>query len=429
MSRSLKEIALRPGKVARAAGSGASVPVECCQVCGHAPLSKVLSLGYMPPVNQMVAVGEVPRQQPWFPTDLMHCAECELVQLGLAVDPVIIFPPEYPYTSGTTKLLRDNFAELYCEASAMLKLAAQDLVIDIGSNDGTLLSNFKKHRILGIEPTEVGKIADGRGVPTLMRYFAPAVAAEVKREHGPARVVTAANCFAHIEDVHSIVQGILDLLAPDGVFISESHYLIGLLDRLQYDTVYHEHLRYYSLTSLANLLSMHGLEVFHARAIPTHGGSIRVYAARQGAWPVDESVAKMLAAEPRGEAMLARLKRFRNDVMLSKLRLLAMIRELKEQGARICGISAPSRASTLVNYLGLDEAIIDYVCEIAGSLKIGKCMPGTSIPVVEESRLFSDQPDCAVIFSWHIADELAPKLRAKGYRGKLVTPLPVPRGL
>src|SRR6185312_228689 len=312
MSRPLKEIALRPGKVARAAGSGASVPVECCQVCGHAPLSKVLSLGYMPPVNQMVAVGEVPRQQPWFPTDLMHCAECELVQLGLAVDPVIIFPPEYPYTSGTTKLLRDNFAELYCEASGMLKLAAQDLVIDIGSNDGTLLSNFKKHRILGIEPTEVGKIADGRGVPTLMRYFAPAVAAEVKREHGPARVVTAANCFAHIEDVHSIVQGILDLLAPDGVFISESHYLIGLLDRLQYDTVYHEHLRYYSLTSLANLLSMHGLEVFHARAIPTHGGSIRVYAARQGARPVDESVAKMLAAEPRGEAMLARLKRFRN---------------------------------------------------------------------------------------------------------------------
>jgi hypothetical protein len=429
MSRSRKEIALLPGKVARAAGSGASVPVECCQVCGHAPLSKVLSLGYMPPVNQMVAVGEVPQQQPWFPTDLLHCAECDLVQLGLAVDPVIIFPPEYPYTSGMTKLLRDNFTELYCEASAMLKLAPQDLIIDIGSNDGTLLSNFKKHRILGIEPTEVGKIASGRGVPTLMRYFTPAVAAEVKREHGPARVVTAANCFAHIEDVHSIVQGILDLLAPDGVFISESHYLIGLLDRLQYDTIYHEHLRYYSLTSLANLLSMHGLEVFHARAIPTHGGSIRVYAARQGTRPVDDSVAKLLAAEPRGEAMLARLKSFRNDVMLSKLRLLAMIRELKEQGARICGISAPSRASTLVNYLGLDEAIIDYVCEIAGSLKIGKCMPGTSIPVIEESRLFSDQPDCAVVFSWHIADELAPKLRAKGYRGKLVTPLPVPREL
>jgi hypothetical protein len=213
------------------------------------------------------------------------------------------------------------------------------------------------------------------------------------------------------------------------VFISESHYLIGLLDRLQYDTIYHEHLRYYSLTSLVNLLQMHGLEVFHARPIPTHGGSIRVYAARRGVRPVNDSVAKMLSTEPRGEAMRARLERFRHDVMLSKLRLLAMVREFKEEGARICGISAPSRASTLVNYLGFDEAIIDYVCEIAGSLKIGKCMPGTSIPVVEESRLFADQPDCAVIFSWHIADELAPKLRAKGYRGKLVTPLPVPREL
>jgi hypothetical protein len=422
---------LVPTKVARAAGTGASVPVECCQVCGHAPLTKVLSLGYMPPVNQMVAIGEVPRQQPRFPTNLLHCPKCDLVQLGLVVDPVIIFPPDYPYTSGTTKLLRDNFTELYREASAMLKLGPRDLVIDIGSNDGTLLANFKDggHRVLGIEPTEVGAIAVRRGIPTLADYFTPALAREVKREHGPARVVTAANCFAHIEDIHSVVEGILDLLAADGVFISESHYVIALIDKLQYDTIYHEHLRYYSLSSLAQLLQMHGLEVFHARPIPSHGGSIRVYAARPGAQAVRESVAKLRAGEPRGEAMLARLKGFGEAVMLSKLRLLAMIRDLKEQGARICGISAPSRASTLVNYLGLDAAIIDYVCEIAGSLKIGKYMPGTSIPVVEEARLFADQPECAIIFSWHIADELAPKLRANGYRGKLVTPLPVPREL
>jgi SAM-dependent methyltransferase len=422
---------LFPTKVARAAGSGGSVPVECCQVCGHAPLSKVLSLGYMPPVNQMVPIGEPSRQQPWFPTELLHCSQCELTQLGLAVDPVIIFPPEYPYTSGTTKLLRDNFADLYREASDMLKLAPSDLVIDIGSNDGTLLGNFKKggHRVLGIEPTEVGKIAVARGVPTLEGYFTPSLASEVKREHGPARVVTAANCFAHIEDIHSVVEGILDLLAPDGIFISESHYLIPLLDRLQYDTIYHEHLRYYSLGSLAHLLQMHGLEVFHARPIPSHGGSIRVYAGRRGLQPVNASVAKMRAAEPGGPAMLTRLKAFATAVMMSKLTLLAMIRDLKESGARICGISAPSRASTLVNYVGLDEAIIDYVCEIAGSLKIGKYMPGTSIPVVEESRLFADQPECAIIFSWHIAEEIAPKLRANGFRGKLVTPLPVAREL
>ncbi|HEX3709661.1 MAG TPA: class I SAM-dependent methyltransferase [Pseudolabrys sp.] len=422
---------MRPTKVARAAGSGGSVPVECCQVCGSTQLDDVLSLGYMPPVNQMVPIGQVPRQQPWFPTNLLHCRACDLVQLGLAVDPVIIFPPEYPYTSGTTKLLRDNFADLQRESAAMLGLGNSDLVVDIGSNDGTLLSNFKTagNRVLGIEPTDVGDIANSRGIPTIKRYFGVEAAREVKREHGPASVVTAANCFAHIEDVHAIVDGIVEMLKDDGVFISESHYLIGLIDTLQYDTVYHEHLRYYSVTSLKHLLEMHDLEVFHARPIPSHGGSIRVYAARKGKHTVQDSVRRMLAGEPRGEALAKRLAAFNRDVVLSKLRLLSMLRDLKEKGARIAGISAPSRASTLVNYVGLDEGIIDYVCEIPGSLKIGKCMPGTAIPVVDETKLFSDQPDCAVIFSWHIADELAPKLKAKGFRGQLITPLPVPRVL
>ena len=240
---------MRPSKVARAAGTGASVPIESCQVCGHAPLDAVLSLGFMPPVNQMVPIGQVPRQLPWFPTTLLHCRNCDLVQLGLAVDPTIIFPPEYPYTSGTTKLLRDNFADLQRESAAMLGLGEKDLVVDIGSNDGTLLSNFKNggQRVLGIEPTDVGDIANQRGIQTIKRYFGVDVAREVKRDFGAASVVTAANCFAHIEDVHAIVDGIVEMLKPDGVFISESHYLIPLLDTLQYDTIYHEHLRYYSL--------------------------------------------------------------------------------------------------------------------------------------------------------------------------------------
>jgi hypothetical protein len=420
-----------PTKIARGAGTGGSVPVEQCQICGSSSLDYVLSLGYMPPVNQMVPIGQVPRQQPWFPTDLLHCRTCDLVQLGLAVDPVIIFPPEYPYTSGTTKLLRDNFADLQRESAEVLGLTDKDLVVDIGSNDGTLISNFQKagNRILGIEPTDVGDIANARGIPTIKRYFGKAAAQEVVGTHGKAKVITAANCFAHIEDVHAIVEGILEMLADDGAFISESHYLIPLLDTLQYDTVYHEHLRYYSLTSLKHLLEMHGLEVFHARPIPSHGGSIRVYAGRKGKRPVQASVQRMLDAEPKGEAMAKRLKQFKHDVLLTKLRLLAMLRDLKEQNARVVGISAPSRASTLFNYVGLDDGIIDYVCEIPGSLKIGKCMPGTAIPVVDEERLFKDQPEAAVIFSWHIADELAPKLRAKGYKGKLISPLPEPRYL
>jgi hypothetical protein len=403
--------------------------VSSCQVCGDASLKSVLFLGYMPPVNQMRIIDQVLGEQPSYPTNLLYCSKCELVQLGLAVDPRILFPPGYPYTSGTTRILRENFAELHQEACAMLALKPEHLIIDIGSNDGTLLSNFKEHghKVLGIEPTDVGKLAQQRGIPTEIQYFGSEVARKVHAEHGPAKVVTATNCFAHIEDVHAITEGIVELLGEKGVFVSESHYLIGLLDRLQYDTIYHEHLRYYSLHSLRYLLHMHGLEVFHARRIPTHGGSIRVYAARKGDYPVRESVEQILRAEPRGSQMTERLEHFRRDVMLSKLRLLAMLADIKAAGGRVGGISAPSRASTLVTYVGLDDAVVDYVVEIKGSLKIGKYMPGTLIPVVEESRLFQDQPDYALIFSWHIAEELVPKLRERGYKGKFLVPLPEPR--
>ena len=404
--------------------------MSSCQGCGNGDLKPVLFLGYMPPVNQMRLIGQVPAEQPSYPTSLLFCAKCELVQLGLAVDPKILFPPGYPYTSGTTRILRENFAELHRESCEMLGLKPEHLVIDIGSNDGTLLSNFKEHghKVLGIEPTDVGKLAQQRGIPTVIQYFSPEVARKVRSEHGSAKIVTATNCFAHIEDVHAVTGGIVEMLGEKGVFISESHYLIGLLDRLQYDTIYHEHLRYYSLHSLQHLLEMHGLEVFHARQIPTHGGSIRVYAARKGDYPVRASVEEVLRGEPHGPDMLERLQRFRHEVMLSKLRLLAILADVKA-GARVCGISAPSRASTLVTYLGLDDAIVDYVVEIKGSLKIGKYMPGTLIPVVEESRLFEDQPEYAIIFSWHIAEELIPKLRERGYKGKFIVPLPAPRVL
>lgn len=414
---------------ALAAGTGSSVVIRACQICGNGELEKVLFLGYMPPVNTMHRVGETPQEQPSYPAGLLYCPECELVQLGLAIDPHVLFPSDYPYTSGTTKILRENFANLHAECCGFLALGPSDLIVDIGSNDGTLLSNFKScgHRVLGIEPTEVGRLALDRGIPTVLRYFRPEVARQIRAEHGQARIITATNCFAHIEDIHAILEAISGLLSDNGVFVSESHYLIGLLDRLQYDTVYHEHLRYYSLHSLKHLLEMHGLQVIDSHPIPTHGGSIRVYAARPGAYPIQSRVQEMLAGEPIGKAMRIRLANFRHDTMLSKLQLLSLVRDVKEKGARVCGISAPSRASTLINYVGLDDSIVDYVVEIKGSLKIGRYIPGTMIPVVEESRIFEEQPDYAIIFSWHIADELAGKLRERGYKGKFIVPLSQPR--
>lgn len=404
--------------------------VERCQICDNNNLEPILFLGYLPPVNKMNIVGSRPYEQPSYPAQLLYCPNCHLVQLGLVVNPKILFPSEYPYTSSTTKILRDNFAELYEECKALVSLDKKDLVVDIGSNDGNLLSNFRsEHRVLGITPEEIGKIAIGRGIPTIIDYFTKKVVDKIKSEHGEAKIITATNVFAHIDNVNEILDYVIELLKEDGVFISESHYLMSLIETLQYDTIYHEHLRYYSLHSLKFLLEKHGLEIIHAKQIPTHGGSIRVYVARKGIYPVEETVSLLLQKEKEIVLNKENLFEFKNKIVISKLELHTLLCEIKKQHkrSRIYGVGAPSRASTLINYVGIDDGIVDCVTEIKGSHKIGKYIPGTLIPVVEESKLFEDQPEYVMLLSWHIADELVPKLKEKGYNGEFIIPLPYPR--
>jgi len=410
-----------------AAGTNSSVVVEGCQVCDSADLETVIFIGYLPPVNTMPAIGSRPAEQPAYPAEVLRCRECQLVQIGLIVDPAILFPPSYPYTSGTTKILRENFAELAQEVSQLYPLKSSDLVVDVGSNDGTLLSNFARtSRVYGIEPTNAGKLALDRGINTQIAFFNRNAVRIALPTQGRAKIITATNVFAHIEDVHEIIDCILELLQEDGIFISESHYLLPLIETLQYDTIYHEHLRYYSVTALKYLLEMHGMEIIHAKPIPTHGGSIRVYSSRKGKYPVRDSVARTLETE-RGELSDAKLKGFKQKVVNSKLSLYALLRDIKRQGSRVYGVGAPSRASTLINYVGLDDGILDCVLEIKGSHKVGKYIPGTMIPVVDEGRLFADQPEYALLLSWHIADELMPKLAGRGFKGQFIIPLPEPR--
>ena len=408
--------------------TGTSVVVEHCQICDNPQLEPILFLGYLPPVNKMHKIGDKPKEENSYPAQLLYCPRCHLTQLGLIVDSNILFPSEYPYTSSTTKILRENFAELYQECIKLIDLRPNDLVVDIGSNDGNLLSNFKdSHKVLGVTPEEIGRIAIQRGIPTIIDYFNQDVVEKVLAENGQAKIITATNVFAHIENINEIVKCILRLLTEDGVFISESHYLLPLIETLQYDTIYHEHLRYYSLHSLQYLLEAHGLEVFHAKRIPTHGGSIRVYAARKGKYPVKDTVSKILAEEKPVVLSKENLLKFKEQVILSKLELIALLEGIKKREEKIYGISAPSRASTLINYTGIDDGVLDCVVEINGSHKIGKYMPGTLIPVVEESALFKDQPEYALLLSWHIADELMPKLKQKGFKGKYIIPLPSPK--
>jgi len=407
-----------------------SRPIHNCQVCNGTQLESILFVGFLPPVNTMPKVGSVPVEEPSYPLEMLRCGDCGLVQIGLEVAPEVLFPVSYPYLSGTTRILRSNFADLCSESGEMLGLSKDKLVIDIGSNDGTLLSNFHKagYPVLGIEPSQAADVAVSNGINTLKTYFNREVAANVATEHGRAQIITAANVFAHIGDIHSVVDGIVRLLAPRGVFVSESHYLLDLIETVQYDTIYHEHLRYYALGSIRHLLAAHGLEVFHVKRIPTHGGSIRVYSASKGEREIQPSVAEVLAEESRrGITDGSGLKDFRERVIRSKAGLYELLAPLKRQGSRIYGIGAPSRASTLINYVGIDDGILDAVMEVATSHKINKYIPGTRIPVLDEAKLFADQPEYALLLSWHIGEELAANLRKGGYHGKFIMPLPEPR--
>lgn len=404
-------------------------PITNCQVCDSSALESVLFVGYLPPVNTMRGVGEPLDEESAYPAEMRYCPRCHLVQLGYAVNPEILFPPDYPYTSGTTRILRENFAELYRDVSARIPLSSTDLIADIGSNDGTLLSNFAKpgHRVVGIEPSLTAKLAEAQNIPTIMTFFGREAVDQVLGQYGQPKIVTATNVFAHIHGVHDIVEQVVRLVGDTGTFITESHYLFDLVETLQYDTIYHEHLRYYSLHSIKYLLEMHGFRVFDAKRIPTHGGSIRVFATRDARQPIDARVGALLSDEAAAELTSASwIGAFRQRVVQSKLELYELLARIKREGAVIYGIGAPSRASTLINYVGLDDGILDCVLEVRTSKKLNKYVPGTSIPVLEESRLYADQPPYVLLLSWHIAPELCSNLRAKGFRGQFLVPLPTP---
>ena len=398
-----------------------------CHISGSENLEMILSLGLIPPVNQMTKIDQKPKEQIFYPTEIYYSPVSKLVQLGITVDQKILFPKEYPYTSSTTKILRENFSELSEEVFSNFKISEEDLVIDIGSNDGNLLSNFKNYtRVLGITPEDIGKIAIERGIPTILQYFSKDLSIKIIKKYGKAKIVTATNVFAHIDNIDEVLHSIYNLLENDGIFISESHYLQTLVEQNQYDTIYHEHLRYYSLSSLEYLFNKHDMEIIRAKKINTHGGSIRVYATKKGKYKIDNAFKELINIEKK-ELYSEGLFNFKNRVIESKLKLYSLLNEINSQGFNIYGISAPSRATTLVNYLGIRKDIIDCILEIDGSQKINHFLPGTDIPIYNEKKLFIDQPKFAFILSWHIAEEIMNNLRKNGFKGKFIIPLPEPK--
>jgi hypothetical protein len=401
--------------------------ITSCQGCGAQALQPVLDLGHHAPCDSLLTEQMLAEPETHFPLVFCRCRSCGLAQLDYAAPPEVVFFPEYPYRTAMTGLLKTHFRSLTRDVTARLGLDSDALAIDIGSNDGTLLQGFQEEgvRVLGIEPTDIAKIAVENGVPTVQAFFSEEVAEGVRAEHGPAAVVTGTNMFAHVNNLFPELRGVAALIGDDGAFVSESHYLLNLVEELQYDTIYHEHLRFYSLKPMIEIFTRAGFSIFDVERVPTHGGSIRVWADR-GQRDVSPRVDELIRLEEeRGLYDETAFARFRERIQDGKLKLLELLIEARKEGP-IVGLGAPGRASTLLAYTGVTPELVDSITELTGSLKIGKYTPGTHIPIVDERELYERQPPHALVLSWHIGDAIMPKVRERGYRGRFIVPLPEP---
>lgn len=400
---------------------------DACQICGSANLIEVLDLGHQAPCDSLLWPKHLRLVEKIYPLQFVRCGDCGLAQINYVVEPSELFFPEYPYRSGITPTLVTNLKSTGPKIKSRFGLSSGDLAIDIGSNDGTLLKGFKDAgmRVLGIEPTNIACIANEAGIETIQQFFDESVAAQILETHGRAAVITAANMFAHVSKLGSLIRGVEALLCDGGLFVTESHYLGDLLSSVQYDSIYHEHLKYYSVESIQKLFSYYEFTVVDVEQIPNYGGSIRVYAMKGRGHQVGTSVARLLKEEREyGLDNPSCWDRFATAVKESRRQLRELIVDGIREGSSFVGVGCPGRSATLVNYCNLTVQELKYIAEQANSLKLGLYLPGAHIPIIDEDEMLKNQPDFAILLSWHYWEPIARKLREKGLRSRLVLPLP-----
>lgn len=406
----------------------ATGPLTRCQITGSTDLNLVIDLDCQPLCDSLLTKDRLLQPEETFPLRLYVCPESGLGQLDYVVDGSKVYHPEYPYRSGITKEL-----EVYQRAFARgiveeLDVPAGSLCIDIGSNDGTLLTGFKAMGMkpLGVEPTNIAKIArEENKIETIQSFFTENLAKDIVRDYGKAKVITATNVFAHMAPLGEVVRGIVELLDTDGVFITESHYLLDVIQTGQFDTVYHEHIRTYSLKSLVTLFAYYNMDVFDVRRAERYGGNIRAYVARRGSRKISPAVQQLLDLEVTSGLFDPKTYvKFRARVEESRDRLMTLAYQAHMKGQRFVGNSCPGRCSTLLNYYGMTRDLMPYLAEQPTSLKLGMYLPGKHIPVVNNQLLIDEQPDYVVLMAWHYAKPITEQLRARGLKSKFVMPLP-----
>ncbi len=403
-----------------------------CLLCGEARVDEFLDLGQTALANQFLRGDQAGGAEPKYPLRAGFCRGCAHVQLMEAVPPLEMFE-NYLYISSASETLKEHFRDLSDTLAGRYRLASDDLVIDIGCNDGTLLKAFQRHgvRVLGVDPAEnLAGFTAAAGIDRYTGLFTAATAGAIVERWGQASLVTATNTFPHIQNLDDFIAGMDTALKPGGVFVIEMHYLLDLLEQVAFDTIYHEHVSYWALGPMQRLFERRGMMIADAERVPLHHGQLRVHVQRRGEGIEQPGVARVLAGEK-----AAGLDRFETYVEFAarakkiKRDLRAALAALARGGQKIVGYGAPAKGNTLLGFLDIGPELLPYIVD-KSPLKQGLVTPGTHIPVVAPERLLQDQPDYVLLLAWNFVDEIvAQQAEYRKRGGKFMVPVPQVRVL
>jgi len=402
---------------------------KSCRFCGAGLERTFVDLGMSPLCETYPSAKDLERGEVYYPLQVFVCDRCFLVQLGEYETPENIFT-EYPYFSSYSDSWLKH-AENYCaKMMSELRLGGESFVVEVASNDGYLLQYFVRRQVqvLGIEPAaNVAKLAAERGVPTVVEFFGTQLANQLAAEGHRAELVVGNNVLAQVPDLNDFVEGLKVLLKPEGVLTLEFPHLLRLIERNEFDTIYHEHFSYFSMLTAARILEAHSLKVFHVEELPTHGGSLRVYACRaeNKAHGIRPSVAELIAEETRaGLASAEGYEPFARRVQETKLALLDFLIKAARLGKSVAGYGAPGKSATLLHYCGIGKDLIQFTVD-RNPYKQGRFLPGSRIPIFHPDRIRQAKPDYILILPWNLKDEIMGQMEfIRDWGGRFVVPIP-----
>ena len=404
---------------------------ETCRLCLNSNLYPFLDLGHSALSDNFLNHSQLKESEIFYPLAVNFCRDCGFFQLSYVVPPEIMFNKDYPYDSSTTKIGRDHFTSMAFEIAEKFKFPENSLAIDIGSNAGVLLSGFKTKgfKVLGVEPSsKIAEIALKNDIETIVDFFSIELTSKILKQYGKSSIITATNVFAHIDDLENFVNGVKKLLNKNGIFVIEAPYLVNLIENLEYDTIYHEHLSYISLKPLITFFEKFDLEVFHVEKHSIHGGTMRYFIGNKGEYKKTDSINNFLKIESNSQIYSeSYLDIFSTKVHEHREKLMNLLYDLKKKGKKIVGISAPAKGNTLLNFCKIDSNLLDYLTE-KNPLKINKFSPGMHIQVNSDEKILDDMPDYALILAWNFADEIIKNNHEYQKRGgKFILPIPDPK--